>query len=167
MTIINYNVKQPEPEWIWWKIIWRNESHRKWANSLAVVIVFFFFCCSAGCGCLKVWRKRGSDGYKIAWRRSQDSICWCHLSLCWLFTGLKDWKQEKYRAPWQMFTIPCSFSFSSTSLLPVFLFFSSICCWLRRSHLFCYLLCVCLVFFFIYFAFTARCYCWYCCSTFI
>lgn len=24
-----------------------------------------------------------------------DSICWCHLSLCWLFTGLKDSKSRK------------------------------------------------------------------------
>lgn len=43
LTVINYNVKEPEPKWIWWKIIWRNESQRKWTNFVAVVFFFVYY----------------------------------------------------------------------------------------------------------------------------
>lgn len=94
MTIINYNAKEPEPKRIWRKIIWRNESHRKWANSLVVIVFLLLLFVSFSAGCCWCVLEMGVRGEWLALRKCvvqiADSICWCHLSLCWLFTGLKD-----------------------------------------------------------------------------
>lgn len=165
MTIINYSAKEPEPEWIWLKIIWRNESHRKWANSVAVIVFFLCVCC------LKMSHRSGSGGYKMcgADRRFYLLMSFVALLAFHWAQGLKEAKKiYTYRAPWRMFTISCSFSFSFsfTSLLPVFLFFFSFVARVsQRSHLYtiCYVRFFLLLFVF-FFTVSLRC---CCCFTFI
>lgn len=113
--VINYNVKEPKPTWIWWKIIWRNESQHKMSE-------FSSWCC--GCCCCSffvffVHLKRSRDksgGYKMRVRVRQilfvDVIC----RFVGFFTGLKDSKsREKYGARWQCLRFHFHFAIS---LLP-------------------------------------------------
>lgn len=131
--LINYNVKEPKPTWIWWKIIWRNESQHKMSKFSCLALWLLLLFVSSFFVHLKRSRDKSGGGYKMRVRASDaDSICWCHLSLCWLLTGLKDSKSRKMWCDSNVYDFIFILLFLYYRLLPMLLFL--LCCYAAICH---------------------------------